>query len=98
MNFQYAAQFHSCNLLFNYLTFINREVPLSEDFVSAHILTEEEGGYFSSRWASVSPSFFLSNVLFSDGEVSVESCPGSSGWPETLKLLEGPGYQPSYAK
>ena len=40
----------------------------------------------------------LSNILFSDGVVSVESCPGSSGWPETLKLLEGPGYQPSYAK
>ena len=34
----------------------NREVPLSDDFVSAHILTEEEGGYFSSR--SV-PSLFL---------------------------------------
>jgi len=59
-----------------------REVPLSDDFVSAHILTEEEGGYFSS----------------SDGVVSVESCQGSSGWPDTLKLLEGPGYQPSYAR
>ena len=28
---------------------IYREVPLSEDFISAHILTEEDGGFFSSR-------------------------------------------------
>ena len=40
----------------------------------------------------------VNSIFFSDGVVSVESCPGSSGWPETLKLLEGPGYQPSYAR
>ena len=40
----------------------NREVPLSDDFVSAHILTEEEGGYFSSRCV---PSLFLFFSRFS---------------------------------
>ena len=77
----------------------NREVPLSDDFVSAHILTEEEGGYFSSR--SVPSLFLLFSRLYfshSDGVVSVESCQGTSGWPDTLKLLEGPGYHPSYAR
>ena len=47
-------------------------------------------------------SCFFVNFIFtffhSDGVVSVESCQGSSGWPDTLKLLEGPGYQPSYAR
>ena len=38
------------------------------------------------------------SMFFSDGVVSVESCPSSSGWPETLKLLEGPDYHPSYAR
>ena len=80
----------------------NREVPLSDDFVSAHILTEEEGGYFSSRCVQSLFLFFFSSffLLFShsDGVVSVESCQGTSGWPDTLKLLEGPGYHPSYAR
>ena len=44
------------------------------------------------------PDLVSSNAFFSDGVVSVESCPSSSGWPETLRLLEGPGYQPSYAR
>ena len=57
----------------------------------------------SSQAGGHSLSFYLSQtwstlMFFSDGVVSVESCPGSSGWPETLKLLEGPGYQPSYAR
>ena len=75
-------------------------MPLSEDFISAHILTEEDGGFFSSRWFMLFLSLIFSQFqyFFSDGVVSVESCPGSSGWPETLKLLEGPDYHPSYAR